>query len=176
MVPGASLRPRKFRWGDASKKITGKPKAEAVGRSTHTAAVMSGGKDGSVLSLLCSQTCDLAGDYSVDRGDIVCPGAESDEDASRRWNDAYPICGGSDRSSGGAAVPVGERRRHEEDDGGHDNHANRRCRPRFCRDDGAASSGRGRHGASRTQIRSQRATSPTGAGGRRAPAAGERGK
>ncbi len=123
-------------------------KLKLGGESVRTRRLtMSGGKDGPVLALLCTQTRDLAGDHGVGRGDVVRFGAGSDEALSRPFGDADPTCGGPLRSFGRAAVPVGERRRHEQDDGGHDDQADRRRRSRFRRDDGAAPSGRDRHGA-----------------------------
>src|ERR1700726_1995876 len=120
MAPGASLRCREFRWGDPSKKAIEETAAgRREGIRTQRLA-MSGGKDGPLLALLCTQTRDLAGDHGVCRGDVVCFGAGSDEALSRPFTDADPTCGGPLGSFGRAAVPVGERRRYEQDDGGHD--------------------------------------------------------
>src|SRR3982074_1864216 len=94
-----------------------------VGRGTFhvgNAPLVSGGKNGSVLAFLYPQTCDLAGDYGVSRGDIVGVGAGSGEDTSCPRNNADPICRGPARPIQGAGVSIGERRRHEKDDGGHD--------------------------------------------------------
>ena len=69
---------------------------------------MSGGRDGSVLTLICPQTSDLAGDRGIGRGDIVRLGIGSDGGASYPWRDVDPIFGRSIEWFGGAAVPVGK--------------------------------------------------------------------
>src|SRR6202022_126136 len=111
-----------------------------------------GGNDGFVLALLSAQTRDLSRDHGIGRSDVVCPGTESDEGVPPPRSNTDPICCGSAGPIRRAAIFVGERARHEQDDGGYDDQADRRCRPRFCGDDGAASSGCDRYGKGRTQI------------------------
>jgi hypothetical protein len=73
-MPGVSL-------GQPFQKDDGKLKA-GLSKSPGTQRLtMSGGKDGSVLTLLCPQTFDLAGDYGIGRSIIVRLGTGSDGSA-----------------------------------------------------------------------------------------------
>src|SRR5271169_1045299 len=101
-APGARLRCRVFRWGNPSKKISRKLELGGAKVYAPNDSLMSGGKGGPVLALLCTQTRDLDGNHGVSRGDVVRAGAGSDKDASRPLSNADPICGGAVGSSGGA--------------------------------------------------------------------------
>ncbi len=78
------------------------------------------------------------------------------------------------RRRGRVAIPRRERGGDEQNDGRHDGRADRRHRPRFRRDDGAASPGRDRHGAHPPALRQERAAQAAGPGDHRDPAGGDR--
>ena len=77
------------------------------------------------------------------------------------------------RGHRGSFVSRRERSSHEKNDDRHGGESNRRRRCRFRGDDGAASSGRDRHGCCRASPRPQPADQAVGAGDHRDPAAGD---
>src|SRR4051794_20279863 len=91
------------------KKISGSAQDGPWEKSTpRKRLALFGGKDGFVVALLCSQTCNLAGDHRVGGGDVVRLGTGSNEGISCARNQADPIRCGSGRLFQRAVILVGE--------------------------------------------------------------------